>query len=119
MKNKKFKVGDRVRYQGHLATIVWIGNIDGIIRYDNRDLGWCITKEDHKKGYHRDLPIGGGYYWVDSHWIKFVSRPRKRNNKPISKTLEKANRAALEEKEEQRKVIRLTNDFIQKLKEAW
>ena len=121
MSPRKFRVGDRVRYNGHLATIMEMKtyNIDGVIRYDDHNLGWSITEEDHKKGYHPDLPIGRGYYWVDTRWIEFISRPRKRNDKPMSKTLEEANRAAIKEQVEQEEVIRLTNEFIQKLKEAW
>lgn len=114
----KFKVGDRVKYQGYLATIMWIGSIDYIIRFDDHDIGWPITEEDHKKGHLLSLPIGRGYYWVNFHTIEFVSRPRKRIDKPIYKELEKANKAAIKEQVEQEEVIRLTEEFINKLKEV-
>lgn len=113
----KFKVGDRVEHDGHFATIMWIGDIDCIIRYDDHNLGWRITEEDHNSGYHTDLSIGSGYYYTDHHWIKFVSRPRKRSNKHISKAMEEADRAAIKEQAEQDEVIRLTREFCKTLKE--
>ena len=118
---RKFKVGDRVIdlcwHKGQKATIKHISNpfIRGIIyiliQYDNKDLGWELTQLDHERGVFKNVKNGKGYYQVLSTEIKLISRSVC--------TMREANHAAIKEQVEQEEVIRLTNEFIQKLKEAW
>ena len=70
---------------------------------------WVIGSQSRR--VFKNVKNGKGYYQVLSTEIKLIS-------KPVC-TMREANRAAIKEQVEQEEVIRLTNEFIQKLKEAW
>ena len=118
---KEFRVGDRVIdlcwHKGQKATIKHItkpsirGIIYILIQYDNKDLGWELTQLDHERGVFKNVKNDKGYYQVLSTEIKLISRPVC--------SMREANRAAIKEHVEQEEVVRLTEEFCKKLKEAW